>query len=80
MKQSGRFPRNQEFDGLAVYVDPVQQRIAQMKFDYDVQIRQLTRQLIDTRLIMKQMAEQGGTHFVVDFNRDEAVSRISYTI
>lgn len=75
MKQPGRFPRSQDFDGLTVYVDPVQQRIAQMKFEYDAQIRFLTRQLVDTRLMMKQVMGLNGAHVIMDFNRDEAVSK-----
>lgn len=74
MKQPGRFPRSQDFDGLTVYVDPVQQRIAQMKFEYDAQIRLLTRQLVDTRLMMKQVMGLNGAQVIVDFNRDEAAS------
>ena len=64
-----------DWDGMAYYVDPVQQRVAQMVCEHDQLVRQLERQLSATKTALSKCSAHYGQS-VVD-GRDDLVRPLS---
>lgn len=74
-RQLSGISRHLDVDGLTIFSDPVQQRMAQMKSDYERQIQVLTAQLDEARIALIQHASacNGAGRCILDNFRDDMV-------
>lgn len=72
-RQLSGISRHLDVDGLTIFSDPVQQRMAQMKSDYERQIQVLTAQLDEARIALIQHASacNGAGRCILDNFRDD---------
>lgn len=72
-KQLSGISRYLDVDGLTIFSDPVQQRMLQMKVDYERHIQMLTCQLEEAKIALNQHASacNGAGRCILDNFRDE---------